>query len=240
MYVRTVPLGQYPRRRYLGAVAGKPSEGAILKSAAPGLIGTGLSTGLVTSGLLTAGVAGPIGIAAALAVELAMNLNHPHGTCAPNAPDMLSFLKCWSHPVPANLMPIWTDMWGGSDGKGWINCAGASGGRPPSTGCEGSWTEEVGSPFTDPPGSPSACGSNGLIINPTTGMAKIVKATGNTMACAPPGTIASTKGGGFQVDPIAAAAGGISGGLLSGSIAGIPTWMLLAGGALVLVFAMRR
>lgn len=225
MYVRTAPLGYYPRRRYLGAVAGKPSEGALLKSAAPGLIGVGLSTGLATSGLLAASVAGPIGAAAALAVELAMNLNHPHGTCAPNAPDMASFLKCWSHPIPSEVIPIWTDMWGGSDGKGWLSCGGAANGVPPSGGC-----------YTNPGGGGTCV--NGILVHKATGLPATTGCPASGCNCAPNGTIASVKGGGFQMNPlgiVSSAASSLTGG---SSVAGIPTWVFLAGGAALLLFFM--
>lgn len=133
---------------------------------------------------IIAAVAGVSGIIKSLA-----GLNHPNGVCAPNAADMQSFLACWKHAIPDNFMPTWTDMWGGSDGRGWVYCFGAKNGVPPATGCA-----EYG------PNGNSRC-VNGIAINPKTG--EQITGSKNAPGCAPVGAIASVRGGGYQILPSA-------------------------------------
>ena len=109
-----------------------------------------------------------------------LSLNHPYGTCAPNAPDMMSFLACWKHTIPDNFMPVWTDIWGGTDGRGWVFCYGAKNGVPPVDGCQ-----EYG------PGGNARC-VNGVAVNVKTGAQ--ITGVNNSPGCAPIGSIKSVKG----------------------------------------------
>lgn len=198
------------RYRSLGAVNTK------------GLISTGVGAGTtaavsaIGSGAAIGSFAGPIGAAAGLVAGLLLSANHPYGTCAPNAADMASFLQCWKHPIPAGLIPVWTDMWGGSDGKGWVSCfGGASGGQPPAGGCRG--TNSAG----------ETC-QNGLIFK-ANGQPSLVN--GAQAQCAPAGTVQSMRGGGYDIAPPASSAAdplSAVSGALSGDTAGIPNLLLLA------------
>ncbi|MGH9501652.1 MAG: hypothetical protein ACRD20_02245 [Terriglobales bacterium] len=190
-----------------------------------GLISTGAgmaataAASSIGAGTAIGAAAGPIGAAAGLLVGLALSANHPYGTCAPNAKDMASFLKCWSHAIPDNYMPVWTNMWGGSDGKGWVYCSGARAGQPPAGGCQ-----QVGQ------GGQNYCGPDGVSYKLPVGSG-VRNPTGGP--CAPPGTVQSMRGGGYDVVPQTPAAGAdvLDSGLTaleSGSVAGIPTWMILA------------
>jgi hypothetical protein len=237
MYVRTGPVRR--SRRGLGAVntAGLVSTGASIGT-------TAAVSSLATSGTALSAAAGPIGLAAGLAASLLMKLNHPYGTCAPNAPDMASFLKCWSHPIPDNYIPVWTNMWGGSDGKGWVYCSGARKGQPPAGGCAA--VGEGGKAYCGPDGVSYLVGSGQR--NPSGG------------PCAPPGTIQSIKGGGYDVAPQAASSSAVTGvpaldssiaaagqdlssllgtDVTSSTILGLPAWLALALGGLGLFLVVR-
>ncbi len=226
MYVRTAPARG---RRTLGAVNTK------------GLASSGAATAAtaIASATSVGSFAGPIGAGVGLLVGTLLAMNHPNGTCAPSAPDMASFLKCWKHAIPDNYMPVWTNMWGGSDGKGWVYCSGAKGGQPPPGGCQ-----QVGQ------GGQNYCGPDGVSYKLPVGSG-VRNTSGGP--CAPPGTIQSIKGGGYDVAPqvsttaaitgvpgidqsIAAAGADLSSilgpSVTSGTIAGIPTWLVLAGAAL--------
>lgn len=188
-----------------------------------GLVSTGAAVGASTIASTTAAgaFAGPIGAAAGLVAGLLLSANHPHGTCAPNAKDMASFLKCWGHAIPDNYMPVWTDMWGGSDGKAWVYCSGARGGQPPSGGCR-----QVGE------GGKAYCGPDGVSYLMPVGSTQRNPSGG---PCAPPGTLQALKGGGYDISGSAGADPGLGTSTitaaLSGDTAGIPNLLLLAAAA---------
>ncbi len=230
MYVRTVPARR--ARRGLGAVNTK------------GIVSTGAAVGAsaIAGAAGIGAAAGPIGAAAGLVAGLLLSLNKPHGTCAPNAPDMASFLKCWGHAIPDNYMPVWTDMWGGSDGKGWVYCSGAKKGQPPAGGCQQGG--QGGKNYCGPDGVSYVLPIGSGVRNPTGG------------PCAPPGTIQSIKGGGYDVAPQAASSSAITGvpaldssiaaagqdlsSIFGTTIAGFPTWLVLALGGLGLFLALKK
>lgn len=211
-------------RSGLGCACRKPRLGAYN---AKGLVATGASVGAgaIATAAGAGAIAGPIGAAAGLVAGLLLSANHPYGTCAPNAPDMASFLKCWGHAIPADLMPVWTDMWGGSDGKGWVTCFGAVNGQPPAGGCR-----------DNPTGNSCAGGSyTVLAVNPLTGQKNANP--GRVVNCAPIGTLQSMKGGGYDIlPPAGGSASGIDQSLAQASQSlglpategGIPTLLLLA------------
>jgi hypothetical protein len=212
------------RRRSLGAL-GAPYGKQLATTGVS--IGTTAAVSTIGAGTAIGSFAGPIGAAAGLIAGLLLSMNHPHGTCAPNAQSMQDFLKCWKHSIPNDMIPIWTDMWGGSDGKGWVVCPGAVGGNPPTGGCAGK--TPIGAVC-----DPNMVGGTGIgfpqpwALNPP-------PPGRNAVACAPPGTTASLYGGGYQ--------GGGSGGSAadsvnasSGTVGGIPAWMLAAAALGLLVF----
>lgn len=155
-------------------------------------------------------------------VRSLLSLNHPYGTCAPNAPDMMSFLSCWKHPIPDNFMPIWTDIWGGTDGRGWLFCFGAKNGVPPAEGCA-----EYG------PSGNSRC-VNGVVINPKTGTQ--ITGVNGSPGCAPVGAVQSVKGGGFILSPSAQSLAS----KLAGSTAGKAGLAALAGVAVLGAFFLAK
>lgn len=198
------------KRNGLGAVntKGLVTTGAgLATTAAVSSIGAGTAVG---------SFAGPIGAAVGLGVGLLLSANHPYGTCAPNAADMASFLKCWGHPIPANYMPIWSNgMWGGG-GSGWVYCDGAQNGQPPAGGCG-----QVGA------GGQNYCGPDGVSYRMPVGSGQPNTSGG---PCAPPGTIQSIKGGGYDVSGSAASSAETSTltAALDDTTGGIPDILLLA------------
>lgn len=104
--------------------------------------------------------------------------------CSKNSSDMAAFLKCWNHPIPNGFVPVWNTRRGGfglDDGgktdSAWAVCPGASGGNPPAGGCPRQpYSESKNLPYNTA-GTEQPAGTPNL---------------------APPGAVASVRGGGWQ------------------------------------------
>jgi hypothetical protein len=109
------------------------SLGITNSTSQPTGIKTGVNVGAGAIAVLTsANPAGAALTAAGTLANLVTNLNHPYGTCSPNAADANTFLACWKHPIPDNFIPVYK---GGAQGWAWAYCPGAKGGRASAAGC---------------------------------------------------------------------------------------------------------
>lgn len=184
----------------------------------PSYLGAGVATQAATKGI-TAGVAmipvvGPF--LAPLVGPIASLISSPaakYGACSTTAPDMISYLNCWKHAIPANFIPY--PSHNAEQGWGWAYCPGAAAGSD---------------------------GKDYLAKNANFGGCQPgCDCTGRDCTCAAPGqmiTSGQLMPGGNYGGPAPATGIGLDG----SSLGGTPMWEWVAGGGvllLILLFAMR-